>query len=744
MCINFIDNSKDICEDVTGNITNTGGTTSSKSYVRKYLNGSNTSPTPDKTQTIYAKPTDSIVFTHCYYPGAQATRYTDYDESEYNKPENNGKIVQIPMRNAFVETVNEFTIANKNGTDGYVNNNNKFTFNNYDQKMRSSSQDDGRATKFTGVAGNANKTSIESSATSIKTDAVGGTIRQSLLDHPGTNSVVGHNTANCGSGCLVTYRNDGDNKWYNIASRTTDKAVSESSYAEVIVPYNYTTTASIDTGNGYVYAGEAISGKQVNIIVNKRQNNTVQDNYATKTAESSVRLFMFYSTNGNQSEGSDTQLNGSNPNVCSHYNSTLGFSNCVELEAEKSTTGLIFNKDSALNGSAEPLDAFKNSYNVPDIVAGSKVCMGVSVYPAASTDTEPSNGKTYVSKAYCRIVAKKPSFQIWGGSLYSSGNVSARMSTKYVIDGVYNFSPIRQAGDPSITFGSWVEQSIIANGLVSGVSSGAGTGYGKENLAVDASHPGGSSSNNYCNLSRLSFSNVNCATGLVGQFALSGDSTTEGEYKQRYANKAATKDIDRNSNVNNYTSVNLSSDYTEEDGIRYTYASGSLAISASQRLGQGITHVVYVKGNVVIRGSSLLYNDGGYQRLNQVPQYIIFAEGNIYIEPSVTRVDAIMIAGKNINTCAKLSGGSIVEAKKASDDRVTDLYCNKQLKINGIVIADTLKLYRIYGASTGLNSITPAEIIDYSPNVYFWGSNESTSSSKGVYTTYQRELAPRQ
>ena len=717
------------------------GTTMSTSYVKKYLGNEMTSPTPDQTTVIYAKPTDNIEFTHCYYPGAQTTRYTDDDEGKYANPSNNGQTVLIPTPNAYVEQQNRFTIGNKAGTDSYVDNRNVYTFTNYGQIMKY--EEDSNA--FVGVVGNPNSSAVVSSKTPITTNAVGHTIEQSLLDHPGTNSVSGRTQGICGSGCAVNYKNSFDNKWYDVIKRNSDSPISESSSAKVIVPYNYITRASIDTGNGIVYAGETMPGKKVNITVNKRQNNTVGDEYATKTVESTVRLFMFYTTNGNQNEGSDREVGGSNVNPCGYYGG-LGYTSCVELQPEsgKSNSGFIFNKNSSTNGSNETVDVFENSYNVPDLRAGSKVCMGVSVYPAASTDTEPSNGNTFISRAYCRIVAKKPSFQVWGGSLYSAGNISANGATKYTIDGVYAYNPIHQSHAPSITYGSWVEQSIMSNGTVVGVYSGAATGYGATNLQVTNANPGGSSTSDLCNLSRLTFANVNCAINSVGNFGAAGTSTaTKTSIKQEYATKASNKDADRNSDINNYRGINVSTAYTEEGNTRYTYASGSLALSASQRLATGVTHVIYAKGNIVIRKNSLLYNDGGYHTIDEIPQYIIIADGNIYIEPDVTRVDAILISGKTLNTCAKLTGGSITEAKKGSSNLVSNLYCAQQLKVNGVVIADTLKFYRIYGASTGLNSIAPAEIIDYTPNIYFWGSNSSTSHGS-IYTSYQRELAPRQ
>ncbi len=737
-CIRFTKTpSLPICPEITGNASINGGTTSSQTFVMSERLADR------KQTTLYAKPTDKIRFVHCYYPGAQATRYTSGDESQYNNVANRGKTVIIPARNAYVETANEFTIVDSSDIGSYLdfqNTSNAFELTNENQIMKKNGN------SFSGTIGNANMSSVMTSVANITTNAVGNTISQALWTYPGYNAVAGHSQGNCGSGCIVYYQNTVDNMWYSITAKTTNPPLRESSIAQVVVPYNYKTTASINTGNGYVYAGESMSGKNISVNVQQRYNSLVEDTYATKTAPSTVRLFMFYSMDGSRNEGVDNEQNGSSVNPCSYYGSTLGYSECVELPTEEgySASNIVFNENSKLAGDTKTISAFRSSYNVPDIPAGSKVCMGVSVYPSGSTDSEASNNNTFVSKAYCRIVAKKPSFQIWGGSLYSAGDVVANQATKYTINGVYSYNPVRANGAPSITFGSWVEQSIMANGVISGVASGAATGYGATNLTVNAANPGGSASKNYCDLSRLSFANVNCATGVVGQFGLSGESHTKTTIKQKYADKAAAKDADKNSS--GWATLDLSNagSYTQEENTRYTYASGNLAIRASGELGAGITHVIYAKGNVTIQ-SSLRYASSSYQNIDQIPQYIIVADGNIYIEPSAVRIDAILVAGKNINTCAKLVGGSIVEATKASGStEITGLYCGQQLKINGVVIADGLKLYRIYGASTGLTSIDSAEIIDYTPSIYLWGNNSATTSTPEVHTTYQRELAPRQ
>lgn len=731
------------CIDFTnGNYENTGnvngGTTRSVTTVKKRnINTGNTwSP---ETGELYAKPTDEISFTHYYYPGAQATRYTSGNESDYNKAANNGKTVLIPPRNAFVENSNNFTIQNRDNTNNFVANSNNWSFSQSGQILTQSGN------TFTGIIGNANSTTILTEGTRITANAVGAigdsAIRQSLYTEYGSNSASGHHTANCGAGCVVTYRNGGDDMWYNYSRNMT---YGESSYATVNVPYNYNNTASYDASGSYVYPGDSIITSSTKINVEKRYNSLVGEEYATKTPETTIRLYSFYTEDGGRSEGADRQQDGSNIDACSYYQSQLGYIGCTKIGENTN----IFNGSNNLNGITESAGIDESTFNVPDIKAGSKICVGISIYPAGSTDNSPSNGKTYISKAFCRVIAKKPSFQIWGGSLYSAGNVKSYDSKKYLLAGIHTYTPIRDSSQTPHIFGSWVEYGIIANGIVSGVSSGTATGYATSNFGVSADNPGGTTNPDFCNRSRLTFSNTNCLSGTAGQFGSSGGSSSKQTVKQKYATAAAETDDLNNGSL---LKLNLSSpsSYTVKDNIRYTYTSGDIAITASSKLSSGVTHVIYAKGSVIIygNGAPLSYSDSSYTNISDIPQYIIIADGNIHIDSEVTRVDAILVTEGTINTCTSFNTSTNhlqIAGKEVGTNNVTGVYCGKQLRINGAVIADEIKLYRIYGAGTGLNSIIPAEIINYTPSTYVWDSGNASNSKPEIHTTYQHELAPRQ
>ena len=95
-----------------------------------------------------------------------------------------------------------------------------------------------------------------------------------------------------------------------------------------------------------------------------------------------------------------------------------------------------------------------------------------------------------------------------------------------------------------------------------------------------------------------------------------------------------------------------------------------------------------------------------------------------------------------------------------SDDVDSAANAAKQLTIYGSIIANQLIANRTYGAAPGINSIVPAEIIDFDPTLYLWkGVNEDSNSEQqegsssgeivsedshtSIDIVYTSELAPR-
>ena len=377
----------------------------------------------------------------------------------------------------------------------------------------------------------------------------------------------------------------------------------------------------------------------------------------------------------------------------------------------------------------------RDTYNVHDIPAGYQFCVGVSIFPAESgaDDISPDNGKTYFSAPECRVVAKKPAFQIWGGNFYSAGDVKTSLITKNNLKENDNFAYIDYTPtnrSETTLYGSWVEQAIIANGRVSNLASGASMGYTRPGLVADHGGSKEGTSLQFCKRSPLSFSNTVCSSGVVGSLSLTSvDRSIQNAIFNRFMTREKTP------KVSGSVLLSSSSSYTEDPGpqakaTRFTYSNGNLTIRSNSPLPQGITHAIYSPSNITI-DSNLTFPDTNYTNVNQIPQYVIYAKGDINISCHVEKLNAILVAEGKVNTCPGANTSPLNNPANST-----------KLEVYGFIIANRLILNRTYGSATGHHSITPAELIDLSPSVYYWATGNASDTPK-LFSSYHRELAPR-
>ena len=451
--------------------------------------------------------------------------------------------------------------------------------------------------------------------------------------------------------------------------------------ANVKVPYNFTTTVSANAGSNPTYAGESIS-TWYNFSILKKKNDVVYKNgeYATVTPSNGRYEFIEFtlpaSDNGSNIAGNDN-ANVSNP--CAYFS---GSTNCNVISSGSGP----FNKDGSFNGQSY---GGTSSRTVPDLEPGTKYCVALGIFPSDSTNRETptvsnvesiamNGGSTWnISGATCRTIAKKPNFQVWNGGIYTNGSISTSTSSK--IPG----ATLGQGGN-KLLFGSWDEQVVIAGrGEIKGFASGAALGYGGLNFAL----PGGrTSTTNMKDLSSLSISN---SSSPIGHSYVSRNTATLSRLLARFRTAEST---DRLTIINNY---------------------GTL----------------YITPEIANR---TIKSDGPYNALSDLHQTIIFAK-NIEIDPSVTRIDAWLVAEDGyINTCTTFRSGS-TQAKDA---------CNQRLDINGLVFAKNLYLNRTAGAGNGSASIDPAEVFNLRADNYLWAYGQAQDFTE-AYVTYSRELAPR-
>lgn len=631
-----------------------------------------------RSATIYVKPGTNIKFEQFYLPAAQPVTKTIVTENLTAK-RSNGEVISIPSTASnVVELSGSGTISG--------------TWTNY---------------KDIGV--------VDEDATSM-----GGavfTFTQGGYDN--TPSFNGsNNTGTAHTGSIITETNSGSRSILAgaVVDELKDEGVSnvkeslETTSLTVVAPYNFENEAIANPTNLHagVFAGSeaSISGTYK---TKGKYNGAVRATYATISPKSKLRLYSFISDTDNPTQNCNP--GGATPSICKEH---TGSEDNVALNPNEITANNV-----------ETLRQY--TVTVPDADAGKYLCVVAAVYPTSSgADTNYTNtagNATWGTSTNCTAIQKRAFFQVWGGNLYAKGKVASSTTTKTVVGSTDYTQPI--------TFGSWAEHGIISSKKeVTGVASGAALGYTSNVNGTLINEPGGkANSSKDCRFATFTIANTNCYTGTgINDSATPGNSNIDLSNNMldltNYTNTAKTTTARSSSDS---SPLDLASEYTVKDGIRYTYAVGSLYLKSSASLPKGVTQVVYATGSVYI-SSNLNYQNTTYSNPSDVPQLIIVSGSNIYIKSAVSNVDAwLYTKAGTINTCPD---GSKSPA------------CNKQLRINGPIVAGKMILNRNYGGGTGNNSGTPAEIINFTPATYIFSQAKSTENTS-LRVVYSKEVAPR-
>ena len=401
---------------------------------------------------IYAKPGDRIDLKGTYEPTCQVA---------YNFKPYTTKVVDENINKGSINNENKTTVQSAVNSilESEINNAFKNTFTLYIKGSVAFS------TNYSQMVGDATKVEKElkgDSAYVVSNNNVGKSIRSYAQTNYANNSRYTPKTISFGTN--------------NNKIIATVNIAKISDYADIRIPYNFINRTEIITSdNNIVYAGES-KKFEFYIFTSPRQNNETNGEYATRVEDSKRKLELCY--------------NGE----------------CYLTD--EIATG-------ALNSSGKKEgDNIKKSIlaNIPDVNAGTEVCVRSAVYPAESgADTnwenKEGNGEWSYSEPVCYTVAKKPSIQVWGGNVYSRNKINTATSIKNHLSGVTDYN-IFNKNSTNYVFGSWGELGVIAGNTVTGFASGASLGLNLGNLE---------SINNtsFCNRVPLSFANSNCNQGFV-------------------------------------------------------------------------------------------------------------------------------------------------------------------------------------------------------------------------------------
>ena len=504
---------------------------------------------------------------------------------------------------------------------------------------------------------------------------------------------------------------------------------------EITRPYNFRidfdglNRTGLTASSEIVYPGSIINTINYDITVQKRDNTDYWNNFAlTGIPNAKIQLLgLIVNDNIVNSDLNRPSLTGET-NPCSHYRSMLGSDNladCYPIETfDRSDNYTINDGNYSAGANAEYYlsdNSFihhysnKNSITVPtSLGVGQKFCTALAVSPIDSgngTIDDFNYSQWVVSNVSCATVGKKPTVQVLGGSVFSNGSVDTSKSTKRTID--------EETGEiiKETTFGSWTDFAIIVRnpGQVlgkanQGMASGAGLAGGKENASLICSH------------SPLTIANIQCASST----------SIDGLGEANVVRERGAAEF--------YDSLVARYINTEDSSLHYTDgATYEIPLDST-------TLIIYSANSITINNNITLADKGfatsGYSNLSSIPQIIILSGGNVTIGENVTQIDAWIVAKEAVNTC---------DGKPTTNlDYDT---CNKQLRINGPVIANNIQLVRTYGGNAvdgdtftdgrldgGLSEA--AEIINYTPTTLLWEYYHSTQKTEPK-TTYLKKLAPR-
>lgn len=761
-------------------------------------------------EEIYARPFDTIIWHSCYYPGVQTEameNVSDIDGTytaggtggeQYKEPRTDGK-----CESPIVVNYTQLWWGYENKVGGIWNN--KYSFDKNELGPGYDSIEFGHGV-YAWQAGFEQGTTYDIKAGSyhLGSEDVGNpdgrtqearTYDPRRVDISRWRKPSTYGRYKCGETeegravyctCTNYYKNDIVSASMNQGVGTGGDSDHDIDRVKVLVPYNFENDTDLEVPkNEPVYSGEGpITVSKVTYEVKPRSNGITYDTYATIVPEAEMRLFMYVSED--DSAGGEVSASGDGCEVIENKQ-------CLQVDGsdmgEEGTPLRL-----PLNGSEGPdsldgdgpipwskdLAHLERQYNAFDASAGDYLCFVSAIWPASSgidlqMDPKGDNMWKY-SESKCRVIAKKPTFQVWGDSMYSEGNVKTYIGEKRNIYNAYyvddnkrndNWTEYRnddkkdKDGNPTYftkdgaeveRFGSWVEESLILDtGETTTLASGAATGISTD--IFNYAHVGADNGVSFRNRSPLTFANEDENRVLFGNVAgksgikslVNGDNIHELiDYWVKDSNVIGgcgvsnihmnCKKLESATGMKIYYAVNNSS---EAVSVNTEHEDADTGLVGSTE-----TYLLDSRNGSVVIDKNIKYGDT-YHLLREVPKMIIFAK-DVYIKCSVSEVDAVIVATGTVNTCYDADGNNYNDPARQN-----------QLRIFGTVMADKIVLGRTYGAAAnktgeekdkyGIPSDgAAAEIFDYDSSLLLWSEFMSGSGeSDTLNTVYQRELAPR-
>lgn len=326
----------------------------------------------------------------------------------------------------------------------------------------------------------------------------------------------------------------------------------------------------------------------------------------------------------------------------------------------------------------------------------------------------------------CLSVGKRPHLYAANGDVFAGGVLSGFSCTLTV-------APIISGSEVTVganKYSSWGTYGIT--------SLGATRGFGSSNTKAGQLTP---------DWRQLIFSNRTVAgpgpLGAVNGYFYNTNANTSGLPTQtRCLNEPFSTFSQGATNPGVATGVDLNVLVGAGGGTfrRFYNATGTFTVTASAPIPRNTKIVIDVRGasaDVKI-DSNILYDNGPYASINEIPQVVILSGRDIIIDDAVSRVDAVLGARRDLITCEL--------PPPTTEPRLG--VCNSHLQVNGAVVAGgKVRPYRTWGGeistANSTNYDTPAETFNLTPNFLLNALPSAGNPDVSIRTVTEKEAPPR-
>lgn len=331
----------------------------------------------------------------------------------------------------------------------------------------------------------------------------------------------------------------------------------------------------------------------------------------------------------------------------------------------------------------------------------------------------------------------RPYFKVFDGDVFAGGWFNAGQVA------CNPGSPNYQA--PSLSAGTdYYKGGVMAYANQSG--SGAGTQYGAFSLGLIEGKGGSGEAYGFLSAgvttNRLSFANYSLLSGKLASGKYWGG-FFEGTTRQSHCvpDYFSTKQ-------NSPTAINSVTDISGMSDGQYLVDHIELVPVQSNNPIPANKHItIFVDGSVYI-ASNITYAERSTYTADTVPKFALVVRGNIYVAPTVGRLDGLYIAQPS----ADGTRGEAWTCHAGNTAAPTDTYisstCRTKLTINGALVARKVNLLRVNGdaatATVGedAGSGNIAEVFNFTPEMLIGGPFFNQSSNNGFKIQSITNLPP--